>query len=116
MGDALEADLQRFYGVALPDMYRGEISARQISIYAKHLPRGSATGHLLGGPDAITEDREELWIIQNLLSGLAWQNAGSKGQPPKMRDYPKGWAEEQRKLRRTQSQAEAYARKRQQKQ
>lgn len=92
-------------------MYRGEYTAREISIYTKHLPRGGAVGEFIGGPDAITAEQEDLWVVQHLLAGLGWQNAGSKGPAPKMRDYPKGWSEQQSTEQKMLSQAEAFARK-----
>jgi hypothetical protein len=101
----------RFYQVDLPGMYRGKYSARQISIFVKYLPRGAQTWQLLGGPQAITQETEDLWIVAHLLSGIAWQNAGSKGQPPKPREYPKGVLEQRAEMNRMLSQAEAFRRK-----
>lgn len=42
-GDAVEADLLRFYRVDLGDLYRGELSLRRLSVLIKHLPSESAT-------------------------------------------------------------------------
>lgn len=40
--DAVEADLQRFYGVDLGDLWRGRLSVRRLSVLIAHLPPGSA--------------------------------------------------------------------------
>jgi hypothetical protein len=40
--DALEADLQRFYGVQLGDLWRGRLSLRRLSVLVQYLPPGSA--------------------------------------------------------------------------
>lgn len=59
-------------------------------MYALHLPRGAQTWVYFGGANAITEDEENQWVVQLLLQQLMFQNAGGKGQKPKMRDYPEG--------------------------
>lgn len=110
-GDAVEADLKRFYNVELPDMYRGTITVRQVSIYVKYLPRGAATWTYIGGQQAWTEEVENLVLLQHLTSGLLWQGGGSQGQPPKAPDFPKGWEAEQEKMDYAVSQAEAFRRK-----
>ncbi len=38
----MEADLQRFYGVALADLWRGELTLRRLSVLVEHLPADSA--------------------------------------------------------------------------
>lgn len=40
--DALEADLQRVYGLDLLDLWRGKLSLRKLSVLVTHLPPGSA--------------------------------------------------------------------------
>ena len=45
--DAIEADLQRFYGIDLGDLWRGGLSARRLSVLIAHLPPGSATWSVL---------------------------------------------------------------------
>ncbi|MEU4568662.1 hypothetical protein [Micromonospora sp. NPDC023956] len=41
--DAVEADLRRFYGVDLADLWAGELSLRRLSAYVANLPAESAT-------------------------------------------------------------------------
>lgn len=40
--DAVEADLQRFYGVDLADYWRGGLSIRRLSVFLSNLPPDSA--------------------------------------------------------------------------
>lgn len=47
MPDAVEADLQRFYGVALADYWRGGLSIRRLSVLIHHLPPESACARQL---------------------------------------------------------------------
>ncbi|QWY81836.1 tail assembly chaperone [Microbacterium phage Honk] len=56
--DAVDADLQRFYGVDLADYYRGELSLRRLAGFLKHLPADSAVRRLAndGDPDWTREE------------------------------------------------------------
>lgn len=100
-----------FNGLQLPDMYRGKITVRQVSICLKYMPRGANIWQYLGGRDAWTEEVENLVLLQHLTQGLIWQGGGSQGQPPKAPDYPKSWEEEQAKANYAVSQAEAFRQK-----
>lgn len=42
-GGAVEADLQRYYGVDLGALWRGELSLRRLAVLVEYLPVGSAT-------------------------------------------------------------------------
>ena len=110
-GEALEADLQRFYQVDLADMYRGVVSIRKVSVLASNLPRESAVGIRLGGPAAISSEVEAAWLIENAILRVAHSQAGGKGKPPEMREYPLGVAERAEKDTFTESRAEAFRRK-----
>lgn len=41
-GDAIEADLQRYYRIDLGDFYRGDLSARRLNVLIRYLPARSA--------------------------------------------------------------------------
>ena len=41
-GEALEADLARYYQLDLADMWRGRLSVRRVSVLVHHLPPGCA--------------------------------------------------------------------------
>jgi hypothetical protein len=98
-------------GVRLVDMYRGVYTPREISVYVKYLPRGCPLWEAIGGRDAITSEVEELWVVQHLLVNRLHQAGGGQGTPPKAREYPKGWQEQQAAVAHTLSQAEAFRRK-----
>lgn len=51
-GEAVEADLVRYYGVDLLDYYRGRLSARRLRVLLQHLPRDSALVRALHGEAA----------------------------------------------------------------
>ena len=110
-GEALEADLQRFYQVDLTDMYRGVLSVRRVSVLAAHLPRGSAVGERLGGAAAITAEVEAGWLVEAALYKIQHAKAGSKGKGPEMREYPLGVAAQSEKQDYAVSRAEAFRRK-----
>lgn len=92
-------------------MYRGLVSVRQISVYAKHLPRGAATWTMIGGGAAITAETETGWTQEHMLALMIWQNGGSKGARPKARPMPKGLNELRQNAERAERQAEAWRRK-----
>lgn len=48
---AVEADLQRFYGVDLADLWRGALSIRRLSVLVYGLPAESLTVAALNGTD-----------------------------------------------------------------
>lgn len=46
-GNAIEADLMRYYGIDLLDFYRGDISPRRVGVLVKQLPPESALSRAL---------------------------------------------------------------------
>lgn len=56
----MEADLQRFYGIDLGDLYRGQLSVRRLAVLVDHLPPGSAVW-------AITNGIPEGWTLSDFL-------------------------------------------------
>lgn len=56
-GEAIEADLLRYYQVDLLDLYRGEMSWRRLRVLVRHLPLESATARAIQPPDA----KDEFW-------------------------------------------------------
>ena len=61
---------------------------RELGDLAVELPRGARIWVHLGGPAAVTGETEMLMAVELRLEQLGYQNAGSKGPEPKMRDYP----------------------------
>jgi hypothetical protein len=47
----VEADLQRFYGVALTDLWTGHLSLRRLRVLLDHLPPDCATAYAITGTD-----------------------------------------------------------------
>lgn len=77
--DRLNADLRRFFGVSLTDMYEGRISVEDVADYSAHLPRGGAVAEWLGGWAAITAEDEALRRIEYVLVAT---NTKRKPKPP----------------------------------
>lgn len=71
-GDEIEADLQRYYGLDLLDLYRGRLSLRKVGVLIAHLPLGSATVAALSGA-------AEGWVMGDYL--LADVFNATAGQP-----------------------------------
>lgn len=95
-GGAVEADLQRFYGIDLADMYRGLITPRKISVLVMNLPRGAQTWVATGGPQAISLEAESLWHVEHAVQLTAWDG---NGKGPQVRDYPPAWEDEPEETR-----------------
>ena len=83
-GDAIEADMQRVYGIDLLDVYRGSLSPRKLLVLIEHLPPGSALWNETGGDSAWTVQEH---LIANMLDAINlnnWLTAGdSKAKQPK---------------------------------
>ncbi|MFF0942688.1 hypothetical protein ACFYE2_00460 [Kocuria sp. CPCC 205300] len=84
----MEADLQRFYGIALADMWREEISVRRVAVLVENLPRGAESWVAHGGPMAVSEATEATYVLESTLNHVAWLFGGKNGPAPEMREYP----------------------------
>jgi len=85
----IEADLQRFYGVRLTDLWTGQLSLRRLRVLLDHLPLDSATAYAVKQPLAG-------WNLGNALLGrvldelasyrwqweTAHQSKGPRRNPP----------------------------------
>lgn len=94
-GEAIEADLQRYYRVDVRDAFRpcSGLTFRRLRALISHLPTDSALARRIGGEDAEwTLERQLLAAIHDRLAEGNWQrgNAGSKtpGRRPKPIDRP----------------------------
>lgn len=83
-GEPIEADLQRYYGIPLADLFAGRLSWRRLKVLIRQLPRESATARSQIGPVA------EWTVGEYLLAALLdtarhgnWQRGGGKGQRPR---------------------------------
>ena len=82
---AVEADLLRFYGVDLLDLYRGRLSMRRLSVLLRALPREAATVQALD--PALTWGVAEYLAANTVdtLQALLWTYLAAhrgKGQTP----------------------------------
>jgi hypothetical protein len=84
----VEADLQRFYGLDLADMWRGKLTVRKVAVLVANLPPGAQTWVDYGGPLSVAPEVEATYSLEGTLNHIAWLFGGKQGQPPEMRDYP----------------------------
>lgn len=82
-GGALEADLHRFYGMDLADLWRGTLGARKISVLLEHLPEESAVRRAEGGAGSLTMVERFLRELRHIGELQLYQGGGGKGQKPK---------------------------------
>lgn len=80
-GEAVEADLQHHYQVALTDLGR-RLSWRRLLVLIRHLPPSSSVAVLTHGPQWATGDYL-LAAAVDALHGANWQRSGGKGSRPK---------------------------------
>ena len=86
---ALRADFQHYYGLNLRTVLTGtEWSLPDVGDLAVELPRGARIWVHMGGPAAVSYESEMLMAVEYQILGLQYQWGGSKGEPPKFRDYP----------------------------
>lgn len=88
-GEAIEADFQRYYGVAVTDVFAGRMTWRRFRVLLAQLPADSATTR------AATDGPEPWTTTEHLLAGIfdaemaaLWQRAGGKGRRPRPLERP----------------------------
>ncbi len=82
-GEAVEADLQRFYGVRLSDLTTGRLTWRRLRVLLSQLPRDSSVARAELGEQAEWGLSEHLQAsIFDAVNAANWQRSG-KGRPPK---------------------------------
>lgn len=86
-GEAVEADLLRFYGLDLAEIGTLRLSWRRLGVLIRQLPRDAATVQAAAGPTARWGDVEHLLAgIFDALNVHNWQYAtvhAPKGKKPK---------------------------------
>jgi hypothetical protein len=84
-GEAIEADLQRFYGLPLSDLFNGSLTPRRLAVLIRNLPNESATARDFHGEVLDWGQTEHLLaLIADLLAEANWQRQGDKAkQHPK---------------------------------
>ncbi|MFI1580009.1 hypothetical protein [Embleya sp. NPDC020630] len=90
-GEAIEADLLRYYRVDLLDLYRGEMSWRRLRVLIRYLPPESATARVLQPRDAADEfwsapmdRRMGAWLI-NAARETTFATIVMNGDPRKVK-------------------------------
>jgi len=83
-GEAVEADLRRFYGRDLGELFTGEMTFRQLKSYIFGLPLDCALKSHLGWS---FRDHRAADLV-DLLNAIIWQNGGDK-KARKPRPFPR---------------------------
>ncbi len=81
----MEADLQRFHGVDLGDLWRGGLSVRRLSVLLAHLPPGSAVW-------AIENDLPYGWTLTDVLLTDLFHAFTGQPHPARPKPSKKGLA------------------------
>ncbi|MFF2621248.1 hypothetical protein [Oerskovia jenensis] len=81
---ALEADFQRWYQADLLDLYRGDLTFRKASEWARHLPPGAAVFREMGGPLAWSDEVHMGAAVEYAVRALHWAQTAdaSTTDPP----------------------------------
>jgi len=92
-GDALEADLQRHYGIDLLDVYRGRLSLRRLRVLLRGLPPDCRTLRAISDVDEALDQWSLpvalLGRVLDELAALRWEFEAVHGDKRRLRDPPK---------------------------
>lgn len=78
----MTADLRRYYGVRLSDMYAGKEDPLEVADMLANVPRGGAVHQWTGGWGAITSEDEALRRIEYLMQVQIVQASGKRRSIP----------------------------------
>jgi hypothetical protein len=88
-GEAIEADLARYYHLALADLFTGRLSWRRLDVLLAALPLDSATVQARYGETISWTANEHLLAgTLDALNQIIWQLGGGKGSRPKRLTRP----------------------------
>ncbi len=90
-GEAIEADLQRFYGTDIRELFRAgsELTWRRLRALISGLPPESALARAMAGPDhAWTLETQLLAALHDRLSEANWQRGNAGARSPTRRPQP----------------------------
>ncbi|MFI9076065.1 hypothetical protein ACIGW8_06105 [Streptomyces sioyaensis] len=76
-GGALRADLQRFYGLDLADVWRGTLTPRRAWQLTEHLPPDSALAALLAGGPEHRGWTVQAHLLAQLLNAVRYADANN---------------------------------------
>lgn len=88
-GEPIEADFQRYYGVALTDVFTGRMSWRRLKVLLRQLPVDSATARATVGAAVEWSPTEYLLAaIVDAERAALWQRSGGRGRRPQPMPRP----------------------------
>lgn len=90
-GEAIEADLQRYYGTDLRDVFRpgSGLTWRRLRALVTGLPPDSALAQAMAGPDSVwTLETQLLAAVHDRLSEANWQRGNQGSKTPTRRPQP----------------------------
>lgn len=90
-GEAIEADLQRYYGTDLRDLFRpgSGLTWRRLRALVANLPPDSALARTMVGPDSVwTLETQLLAAVHDRLSEANWQRGNAGAKSPSRRPQP----------------------------
>lgn len=90
-GEAIEADLQRYYGTDLRDLFKpgSGLTWRRLRALITGLPADSALGRAMVGPDSVwTLETQLLAAVHDRLSEANWQRGNAGAKTPSKRPQP----------------------------
>ena len=83
-GEAIDADLTRYYHHTLADLFTGDLTWRRLSALVRHLPADSALARALARDDAPWLDPAATLLAAAVdeLRAANWQRSGGRGPRP----------------------------------
>lgn len=88
-GEAVEADLARFYHLRLADLTCGLLTWRRLGVLVRHLPTDGALARALHGEAVRWSTADHLMATTvDLLASANWQRGGGKGKRPRRLPRP----------------------------
>lgn len=93
-GEAVEADLLRYYQRDLADVTTGRLSWRRLRVLLRYLPEDSATAREVRGTPYWSQADHLLAGVHDLLAGANWQRAvmttpKGRPRPPVPKPHPR---------------------------
>lgn len=90
-GEAIESDLQRYYGTDIRDLYRpgSDLTWRRLRVLVAYLPADSALARSMAGEDAgWSLETHLLAALHDRLAEANWQRGNTGAKTPTRRPTP----------------------------
>ena len=88
-GEALEADLHRYYQLDLLDLFRGRLTWRKLGVLVRHLPLDSATVQAQLGYEPASRVEHLLYGLFDATQFANWQRVAMQTKKSKRSPAPK---------------------------